>query len=93
MSKDEPPREPRPRASLSPFSTRVLRASVAAFCVLLVAMLADVLLGLTLPQPLRSLLPLALAVSLCVALVIGVAAYGAPQRPAGAPEAEGEPPR
>jgi hypothetical protein len=70
-----------PRATLSRFTRRLLQASVAAFCVVLLAVLADILFDLTLPQPVRGWLPLALAATLCLSLVIGVSAYGAARRP------------
>lgn len=88
MPPESAPRPPRPRASLSPLAANLLRGSVVVFVILLAAVLADVLFGLTLPQPVRWLLPLALAAALCVALAIGVAAYGAPQRPRPAGDAD-----
>lgn len=58
----------------------MLSASVFVVLTTLVLALADILLGWRLPQPVRPALPIVLAVALGLALVIGVSAYGAPQK-------------
>ena len=70
----------------------VHRASVALFVLLLLVVLADILLGWALPQPLRAALPWALAASLALALTLGIGAYGAPSRPERPPDPGDETP-
>ena len=68
------------------------RASVALFVALLLLVLADILLGWALPQPVRGWLPWVLAASLALALTLGVGAYGTPSRPGAGPESPADAP-
>ena len=73
---------------MSPRFRLVHRASIALFVGLLLVVLADLVLGWALPQPLRGWLPWLLAASLALALTLGVGAYGAPTRPASGASSE-----
>lgn len=87
------PPPPRPAASetrgtLGPLALFLFRSAIGAVLITLVLLALDLGLDLRLPQPLRGALPYALAVGLCVALVLGVGAYGKPQPPSRPDRAE-----
>ena len=69
------------RGALGPVATFVFRWAIGVVLLSLVLVALDIGLDVRLPQPRRGTLPFALAVSLCVALVLGVGAYGKPQPP------------
>ncbi len=77
----EKPRRPAPRGALAPGLRRLYRAAIAVALLALALLVLDAGLGVRLPQPLRPALPFALFAGLCVALALGVGAYGTPQPP------------
>jgi len=87
---DEYPRSSRFRTSLKTIPQALFSVSIATVVLALVLLLADILIGWHLPQPIRPVLPIVLAAALCVALVLGVSAFGAPQRPGGSTEIDPE---
>jgi hypothetical protein len=76
---DRPPLE----GALGRTTRIVLRGSIVISCVVLAVLVLDLLGGPRLPQAVRPALPFVLAVGLGVALVLGVAGYGAPKRRSG----------
>ncbi len=70
-----------PGPEMSPGTSLVFRLSIWMAVAAGILLVFDLIFGLRLPQPVRPAMPVVLAVGLCVALVLGVATFGAPSRP------------
>lgn len=76
------------RGTLGPLALILFRSAIGVVIATLVLVALDLGVGFQIPQPLRGALPYALAVGFCVALVLGVGAYGKPQPPSRSDRAE-----